>query len=92
MRSTTATRFVEEHSVRGALPGGKTLDLAVCVVAEINGGKVTMARVYSRSSRGSRVDREHWCVCSKSHALAIESDFAVADSRESVQVENLRCP
>jgi hypothetical protein len=50
VRSATATGFVEEHSVRGALPGGKTLDLAVCVVAEINGGKVTKVREYFDSA------------------------------------------
>lgn len=50
VRSTTATGFVEEHSVRGALPGGKTLDLAVCVVAEIDGGKVTKVREYFDSA------------------------------------------
>jgi ketosteroid isomerase-like protein len=48
--SATVAGFVEEHSVKGTLPGGNTLDLAVCVVAEIRGGKVTDIREYFDSA------------------------------------------
>jgi ketosteroid isomerase-like protein len=50
VRSATVAGFVEEHSVKGTLPGGNTLDLAVCVVAEIKGGKVTDIREYFDSA------------------------------------------
>ena len=46
VRSATATGFVEEHAVRGTLPDGSRLDLQVCVVAEVSGGKVTALREY----------------------------------------------
>lgn len=45
-RSATATGFVEEHNVRGTLPDGSTLDLAVCVVADVRDGKVCDLREY----------------------------------------------
>ena len=45
-RSATDTGFVEEHSVRGVLPDGSTLDLAVCVVADVRDGKVCNLREY----------------------------------------------
>ena len=46
IRAATATGFVEEHAVRGTLPGGQTLDLAVCVVADVRDGKITELREY----------------------------------------------
>lgn len=46
MRSATATGFVDEHSVRGILPDGSQLDVAVCVVADVRDGKVTGIREY----------------------------------------------
>ena len=46
VRSATATGFVEEHAVRGTLADGSRLDLQVCVVAEVSGGKVTAVREY----------------------------------------------
>lgn len=46
VRSATTAGFVEEHAVRGALPGGQSLDLAVCVVANVRDGKVTEIREY----------------------------------------------
>lgn len=46
VRSATATGFVEEHTVRGTLPDGKALDLAVCVVADVRDGKITDVREY----------------------------------------------
>lgn len=46
VRSATSTGFVEEHAVRGALPDGTSIDLAVCVVATISAGKVTDVREY----------------------------------------------
>ena len=45
-RSETATGFVEEHSVRGVLPDGSPLDVAVCVVADVRDGKVCEIREY----------------------------------------------
>jgi ketosteroid isomerase-like protein len=45
-RSSTATGFVEEHYVRGILPDGSKLDVAVCVVADVNNGKVCHLREY----------------------------------------------
>lgn len=54
VRSSTATGFVEEHAVRGTLPDGSALDLAVCVVAVVKGGKITDVREYfdSRAAEG----------------------------------------
>ncbi|MEM7114983.1 MAG: nuclear transport factor 2 family protein [Chloroflexota bacterium] len=49
--SETATGFVEEHSVRGMLPDGEELDLTVCVVAEISGGKIVTLREYVDSAK-----------------------------------------
>jgi ketosteroid isomerase-like protein len=46
VRSETATGFVEEHQVRGTLPDGSDLDLAVCVVADVRNGKVSDLREY----------------------------------------------
>ncbi|MBT8114877.1 MAG: nuclear transport factor 2 family protein [Arenicella sp.] len=46
VRSATDSGFVEEHQVRGTLPDGSELDLAVCVVAEVSDGKVTRIREY----------------------------------------------
>jgi len=46
VRSATATGFVEEHAVRGTLPDGSSLELAVCVVAKVKGGKITDVREY----------------------------------------------
>lgn len=45
-RSGTATGFVEEHNVRGELPDGSKLELAVCVVADVRDGKVCDLREY----------------------------------------------
>jgi ketosteroid isomerase-like protein len=54
VRSATATGFVEEHAVRGTLPDGRSLDLAVCVVAIVKGGKITDVREYfdSKAAEG----------------------------------------
>ncbi len=46
VRSATATGFVEEHRVRGVLPDGSPLDLAVCVVADLRDGRVVDLREY----------------------------------------------
>lgn len=46
VRSATAIGFVEEHAVRGTLPDGTTVDIAVCVVATVSAGKVTDVREY----------------------------------------------
>lgn len=52
-RSNTATGFVEEHSVRGVLPDGSNLDVAVCVVADVTDGKVSHLREYLDVSAAS---------------------------------------
>ena len=49
-RSATETGFVEEHAVRGTLPDGTALDLAVCVVATVKDGRVTDVREYLNSA------------------------------------------
>jgi ketosteroid isomerase-like protein len=54
-RSSTATGFVEEHSVRGILPDGSKLDVAVCVVADVSNGKVCHLREYLDMSAASRL-------------------------------------
>lgn len=46
VRSATETGFVEEHAVRGTLADGSRLELQVCVVAEVSGGKVSDVREY----------------------------------------------
>lgn len=50
VRSATDTGFVEEHAVRGTLPDGTALELAVCVVATVKDGKVTDVREYLDSA------------------------------------------
>lgn len=45
-RVATASGFVEEHRVCGTLPDGSSLDVAVCVVADVRGGKVVALREY----------------------------------------------
>lgn len=52
-RSETATGFVEEHSVRGVLPDGSALNLAVCVVADVRDGKICNLREYLDVSAAS---------------------------------------
>lgn len=46
IRSETSSGFVEEHRVRGTLPDGTELDLAVCVVADVREGKIAHLREY----------------------------------------------
>jgi ketosteroid isomerase-like protein len=46
VRSVTASGFVEEHNVRGTLPDGSDLNLAVCVVADVHDGRVSDLREY----------------------------------------------
>lgn len=53
VRSATATGFVEEHAVRGTLPNGSALELAVCVVGEVRDGKVTDVREYIDTARAA---------------------------------------
>ena len=45
-RSATVTGFVEEHDVRGTLPDGTAIDLAICVVADVANGRITALREY----------------------------------------------
>jgi len=54
IRSATETGFVEEHNVRGTLPDGNKMDLAVCVVADVQDGKIVRMREYvdSRAAAG----------------------------------------
>lgn len=48
--TATADGFVEEHTVRGTLPGGDRLDLRLCVVASVADGKVSTLREYLDSA------------------------------------------
>ena len=54
VRTTTASGFIEEHSVRGTLPGGEELRLAACVIGEVRDGRITHLREYvdSFAARG----------------------------------------
>ncbi len=49
-RSATPGGFVEEHDVCGTLPDGTSIRLAVCVVAEVEAGKITRLREYFDSA------------------------------------------
>ncbi len=51
--SETTRGFVEEHTVRGTLPDGDKIDLAVCVVADVQNGKVSNVREYFDSASAS---------------------------------------
>ena len=46
VRSATASGFVEEHDVCGTLPDGSRLHLRVCVVADVEDGRITSLREY----------------------------------------------
>lgn len=48
--AATSDGFVEEHNVRGTLPDGEALDLRLCVVGRVEGGKVTALREYLDSA------------------------------------------
>ena len=50
VRSATETGFVEEHVVRGTLPDGSEMNLAVCVVGEVVDGKIVRLREYVDSA------------------------------------------
>lgn len=50
VRSATAAGFVEEHAVRGVLPDGRALDLAVCVVGDLQDGRIVALREYFDSA------------------------------------------
>ncbi len=50
IRCATDSGFVEEHAVRGTLPDGAALNLAVCVVASVKDGRVTDVREYVDSA------------------------------------------
>lgn len=49
-RSATESGFVEEHDVCATLPDGSELRAQVCVVAEIENGKITVMREYFDSA------------------------------------------
>ena len=49
-RAATATGFVEEHMVRGKLEDGTELNIAACVVADIEDGKIRHLREYLDSA------------------------------------------
>ena len=46
IRTETSSGFVEEHRVCGTLPDGSELNLAACVVAEVEQGRITVLREY----------------------------------------------
>jgi ketosteroid isomerase-like protein len=50
VRSSTASGFVEEHTLRGILPDGSALELAVCAVADFENGTITEVREYFDSA------------------------------------------
>jgi limonene-1,2-epoxide hydrolase len=50
VRSATATGFAEEHVLRGILPDGSELALAVCAVANVENGTVADVREYFDSA------------------------------------------
>lgn len=50
VRSATVAGFVEEHVLRGTLPDGTTINLALCVVADIHDGEITELREYFDSA------------------------------------------
>lgn len=52
-RSITGTGFVEEHRVRGTLPDGSQLDLAVCVIADVRDGQIYALREYLDTAAAS---------------------------------------
>ena len=49
-RVATATGFVEEHMVRGTLANGTKINIAACVVADIEDGKIRYLREYLDSA------------------------------------------
>lgn len=55
VRAATATGFVEEHILRGILPDGSALELAICVVAEVENGMVTDVREYFDSAKAAKL-------------------------------------
>lgn len=52
--SETETGFVEEHDVKGTLPDGEEMSLAICVVADVEDGRIVRMREYvdSYAARG----------------------------------------
>lgn len=46
VRWQTESGFVEEHDVCGTLPDGETFKLVLCVVGEVDDGKITKLREY----------------------------------------------
>lgn len=55
VRSATDTGFVEEHRVRGTLPGGDALELAACVVGEVRDGRIVELREYLDSRAAGKL-------------------------------------
>ena len=49
--AATADGFVEEHTIKGSLPGGEELNLRLCVVASIKDGQVHTVREYVDTAR-----------------------------------------
>ena len=55
VRSATESGFVEEHQVCGTLPDGGELNLAVCVVAQLRDGKISVLREYFDSRAAAKL-------------------------------------
>lgn len=55
IRSATESGFVEEHTVRGTLPDGSDFELAVCLVGEVRGGRITSLREYFDSAAAAKL-------------------------------------
>ncbi len=50
VRSATETGFVEEHDVCATLPDGSAFKALICVVADVESGKITSIREYFDSA------------------------------------------
>lgn len=46
VRAATETGFVEEHRVRGSFTNGGEIDMTVCIVGDVEDGKITALREY----------------------------------------------
>jgi ketosteroid isomerase-like protein len=49
-RQRTESGFVQQHVLRGTLPGGKPLEVAACLVCGVEGGRITWIDEYLDSA------------------------------------------
>ena len=57
VQMATTSGFIEEHSVRGTLPGGEELRLAACVIGEVQDGQIIELREYVDSVAAWRLGK-----------------------------------